>query len=153
MLGLCYVSSGGGSGKLVDVRARVHSRRHVDCTIHHQPTSSQCRVPAWRKMAPRRTTTPRHVTRPTNRRRAAAWRHSRSRSWFVESLSCCAQRPLPNWQRASRRHTGWPKISGQCVDQARKVHKTTTLLLITLPYIHPFQKFAHSANNLSQFAY
>jgi len=28
----------------------------------------------------------------------------------------------------------------QCIDQARKVHETTTLLLVTLPSIHRFKK-------------
>ena len=35
----------------------------------------------------------------------------------------------------------------QCVGQARKVHETTTLLLVTLPSIHRFKKFIHTRNN------
>ena len=37
----------------------------------------------------------------------------------------------------------------QCIDQARKVHETTTLLLVTLPSIHRFKKifFARRLRN------
>ena len=36
----------------------------------------------------------------------------------------------------------------QCIGQARKVHETTTLLLVTLPNIHRFKKsFTHTLSN------
>jgi len=35
----------------------------------------------------------------------------------------------------------------QCVGQARKVHETTTLLLVTLPNIHRLKKFTHTLSN------
>jgi len=35
----------------------------------------------------------------------------------------------------------------QCVGQVRKVHETTTLLLVTLPSIHRLKKFTHRLIN------